>query len=101
MEVLYLRYRPDLIVVLWYNGSRLATLLNGIEVSEAQPPGHNQMKEEKWGFHLVMTRASETPIADAVEYTKLVPVTVIRCSKVPTLVRQLGLVGPVPWMTSQ
>ena len=28
--------RPDLIVVLWYNGSWLAILLNGIEVSETQ-----------------------------------------------------------------
>jgi len=28
--------RPDLIELLWYNGSRLAILLNGIDVSEAQ-----------------------------------------------------------------
>ena len=33
-ESMYL-IRSNLIVVLWYNGSRLATLLNGIEVPEA------------------------------------------------------------------
>ena len=27
---------PNLIVVLWYNGSQLAILLNGIEVSRAK-----------------------------------------------------------------
>ena len=34
--VVVLLVQPGLIVVLWYNGSRLATLLNGTEVSEAQ-----------------------------------------------------------------
>ena len=28
--------RPNLIIVLWYNGSRLTPPLNGIEVSEAK-----------------------------------------------------------------
>ena len=45
--------RPNLIVVLWYNGSRLAILLSGIEVSEAQ--AITKLKEEEWGFHLVVT----------------------------------------------
>ena len=51
--------RSNLIVLRWYNGSRLATLLNGIEVPEA-PEGHNQMKALLLLFHLVMAWASGT-----------------------------------------